>query len=185
MTKRNDSKSARTTTQACFLDRDDVDNAILEYIHANWPETEGLDITKWDFRRGEVEVTFDLDTYKNLGHVSAREHNEALIEIETLLDENEQLLSDIEELEHDRVELSHELDDTREQLENLESDIDELENDYLAQIDSLEDELERLKDIIADHEFRQRGERASRPSRRRVAPVGHSDDEDCAHCDHA
>lgn len=132
-------KQNKNSTTTVTLDRDDVDNAILDYIHAHRPETAGLDISDWKFKGGCVRVEFDNDTYEKLGRVSEQEHNEALDEIESLLDENEQLQSDIEELESDREYLSGEVDGLNEELVEKDEYIRKLEKRLERALNDLED----------------------------------------------
>jgi hypothetical protein len=107
------------------LDRDDVDNAILDYIHKAFPDTDGLDIESWKFRDGGVKVEFNPNTPGV--DVSASEYNE-------LVYENEQLLNEIEDLQDRNDSLEEELND-------LTHDYTEAMNDA----DALEDALERAE----------------------------------------
>jgi chromosome segregation ATPase len=140
MTKRNEN---RTNDLPVFLDRDDVDNAILDYIHKHCPETKGLDITEWNFRRGEVNVSFDLDTYEKLGTVSAREHND-------LIHENEDLQSQLDALDDDCAELESENDMLRSEVEELNEYVQQLEDEATETIDEYEDYITKLENRITE-----------------------------------
>ena len=139
MTKRNEN---RTNDLPVFLDRDDVDNAILDYIHKHCPETKGLDITEWTFRRGEVNVSFDLDTYEKLGTVSAREHNDLIHENEDLQSQLDALDEDCASLESENQELRDTVNELNETVEQLEDEATETIDEYEALITKLEKQLE-------------------------------------------
>jgi chaperonin cofactor prefoldin len=124
------------------LDRDDVDNAILEYIHSRFPDTEGLDIESWRFRDGGVKVEFNPNTPGV--DVSASEYNE-------LVYENEQLLNQIEVLQDQNEDLQDRNDSLEEELNDLTHDYTEALADCEALEDleaQLNDELEKAQDEI-------------------------------------
>jgi predicted RNase H-like nuclease (RuvC/YqgF family) len=139
MTKRNEN---RTNDLPVFLDRDDVDNAILDYIHKHCPETKGLDITEWKFSRGEVNVSFDLDTYEKLGRVSTREHDELIYENEDLQSQLDALDDDCAELEAENDGLKSEVEELNECVQQLEDEATETIDEYEALITKLEKQLE-------------------------------------------
>ncbi len=119
------------------LDRDDVDNAILDYIHKAFPDTEGLDIESWKFRDGGVKVEFNPNT--PCVDVSASEYNE-------LVYENEQLLNQIEVLQDQN-------EDLQDRNDSLEEELNDLTHDYteaLADCEALEDLEAQLNDELQE-----------------------------------
>jgi len=107
------------------LDRDDVDNAILDYIHKAFPDTDGLDIESWKFRDGGVKVEFN----PNIPGFEDHEDVVSRHAYDNLLEENEQLLKEIE---------------------NLNTDLDDVEEHYVSQIESLEDQNDSLNEELND-----------------------------------
>jgi hypothetical protein len=47
------------------LSNDDVDDAVLDFVNKKAPETRDMDITDWD--TNNKKITFNLNTYKDLG----------------------------------------------------------------------------------------------------------------------
>ena len=123
------------------LDRDDVDNAILDYIHKAFPDTDGLDIESWKFRDGGVKVEFNPNT-PGFAEASTEE---LLNEIEDLQDRNDSLEEELNDLTHDYTESLADC----EALEDLEAQL----NDELAEahdeIKSLLQDNNRLVQKIA------------------------------------
>ena len=117
------------------LDRDDVDNAILEYIHKAFPDTEGLDIESWKFRDGGVKVEFNPNTPGV--DVSASEYN-------GLLYENEQLLDQIEDLQDRNDSLEEELNDLTHDYTEALADYEDLEAQLNDELEKAQDEIESL-----------------------------------------
>jgi predicted RNase H-like nuclease (RuvC/YqgF family) len=157
------------------LDRDDVDNAILDYIHKAFPDTDGLDIESWKFRDGGVKVEFNPNT-PGVG-VSASEYNELVYENEQLLNEIEDLQDRNDSLEEELNDLTH---DYTEALADCEA-LEDLEAQLNDELDKAQDEIEQL---LKENATLRRGRivlQASKPTP--IAPCHPKTHKSCWHCE--
>ena len=180
------------------LDRDDVDNAILDYIHKTFPVTDGLDIESWKFRDGGVKVEFNPNTpgFEDHEDVVSRHAYDNLFE------ENEQLLKEIENLNTDLDDVEDhyvsQIEDLQDQNDSLNEELNDLTHDYteaLADCEALEDleaqlndefreaqsEIEQLRKEFNALVHKLAAARASKPASTRRR---HCDDNPCRNCDY-
>ena len=169
------------------LDRDDVDNAILEYIHKAFPDTEGLDIESWKFRDGGVKVEFNPNTPRV--DVSASEYNELVYENEQLLDQIEDLQDQNDSLNEELNDLTHDYTEALadyEALEDLEAQLNDELQEAQSEIEQLRKENNALVHKLA-------AERASKPTpistgyvnppHKPISPCHPKTHKSCWHCE--
>lgn len=63
-----DTKITEKRVMSVRLEKDDIDDAVLDFVNNHVPDTNGMDILKWERPYDNViDIEFNLNTYKDLG----------------------------------------------------------------------------------------------------------------------